>query len=70
MAAERRPPAVSALVVAWELGWRDLRARRRLSAVMLLRSLVFMGDRRKASFAAARWLSRSSARELLEPGHA
>jgi lipopolysaccharide transport system permease protein len=30
----------STLSVAWQLGRRDLRARRRLSAVMLLRSLV------------------------------
>jgi len=45
------------------------RARRLLLVAMLLRSLVFTGDRRKASFAAARWLSRSSARELLEQGH-
>ena len=46
------------------------RARRLLLVAMLLRSVVFTGDRRKTSFAAARWLSGSSARELLEPGHA
>ena len=45
-------------------------ARWLLLVAMLLRSLVFTGDRRKTSFAAARWLARSSARELLEPGHA
>jgi truncated hemoglobin YjbI len=41
------------------------RARWLLLVAMLFRSLVFTGDRRKTSFAAARWLSRSSARELL-----
>jgi GT2 family glycosyltransferase len=46
------------------------RARWLLLVAMLFRSLVFTGDRRKTSFAAARWLSRSSACELLEPGHA
>jgi N-acetylglucosaminyl-diphospho-decaprenol L-rhamnosyltransferase len=45
-------------------------ARWLLLVALLLRSLVFTGDRRKTSFAAARWLARSSARELLEPGHA
>jgi N-acetylglucosaminyl-diphospho-decaprenol L-rhamnosyltransferase len=45
-------------------------ARWLLLVAMLLRSLVFTGDRRKTSFAAARWLARSSARDLLEPGHA
>jgi GT2 family glycosyltransferase len=40
-------------------------ARWLLLVAMLLRSLVFTGDRRKTSFAAARWLARSSARELL-----
>jgi len=40
-------------------------ARWLLLVAMLLRSLVFTGERRKTSFAAARWLARSSARELL-----
>jgi GT2 family glycosyltransferase len=40
-------------------------ARWLLLVAMLLRSLVFTGDRRKTSFAAARWLARSSARELI-----
>jgi N-acetylglucosaminyl-diphospho-decaprenol L-rhamnosyltransferase len=40
------------------------RARRLLLAAMLLRSVVLTG-RRRISFAAARWLARSSARELL-----
>ena len=40
-------------------------ARWLLLVAMLLRSLVFTGDRRKTSIAAARWLGRSSARELL-----
>jgi GT2 family glycosyltransferase len=40
-------------------------ARWLLLVAMLLRSLVFTGERRKTSFAAARWLSRSSAGELL-----
>jgi N-acetylglucosaminyl-diphospho-decaprenol L-rhamnosyltransferase len=45
-------------------------ARWLLLVAMLLRSVVFTGDRRKTSFAAARWLFRSSARQLLERGHA
>ena len=40
-------------------------ARWLLLVAMLLRSVVFTGERRKTSFAAARWLARSSARELL-----
>jgi N-acetylglucosaminyl-diphospho-decaprenol L-rhamnosyltransferase len=46
------------------------RARRLLLTAMLLRSALFFGDRRHASMAAARWLWGSSARDLLEPGHA
>ena len=40
-------------------------ARWLLLVAMLLRSVVFTGERRKTSFASARWLARSSARELL-----
>jgi GT2 family glycosyltransferase len=46
------------------------RARRLLLAAMVLRTVVFRGERRRASAAAARWLFGSSARELLAPGAA
>jgi N-acetylglucosaminyl-diphospho-decaprenol L-rhamnosyltransferase len=42
------------------------RARRLLLASMRLRSVAFRGPRRKTSREAARWLSRGSARDLLE----
>ena len=42
------------------------RARRLLLASMRLRSVAFRGPRRQTSREAARWLSRGSARELLE----
>jgi N-acetylglucosaminyl-diphospho-decaprenol L-rhamnosyltransferase len=44
------------------------RARRLLLASMRLRSIVFRGERRRTAAEAARWLSRSKARDLLSPG--
>jgi hypothetical protein len=50
-------------------GARDAeRARRLLLASMRLRAVVFRGRRRRTYAEAARWLSGSPARELLEPG--
>jgi N-acetylglucosaminyl-diphospho-decaprenol L-rhamnosyltransferase len=44
------------------------RARRLLLASMRLRSVVFRGVRRRTAAEAARWLSRSGARDLLDSG--
>src|SRR5438034_7931520 len=44
------------------------RARRLILASMRLRSVVFRGERGRTYAGAARWLSRSRARDLLEPG--
>ncbi len=44
------------------------RARRLILASMRLRSVVFRGERRRSYADAARWLSGSPARDLLEPG--
>jgi N-acetylglucosaminyl-diphospho-decaprenol L-rhamnosyltransferase len=44
------------------------RARRLLLASMRLRSVVFRGERRRTAAEAARWLSRSEARDLLDSG--
>jgi GT2 family glycosyltransferase len=50
-------------------GPRDAeRARRLLLASMRLRSVLFRGERRRTYAEAAHWLSRSRARDLLEPG--
>jgi N-acetylglucosaminyl-diphospho-decaprenol L-rhamnosyltransferase len=46
------------------------RARRLLLCSMRLRSILFRGERRQTSAEAARWLSRTSAAELLREAHA